>query len=332
MKRFYLPIVLFIIATISACETDVDLIGDFQETTVVYGLLDQTQSVQYIRINKAFITSGNAYEEAKIQGIIEYDKEDIEARLLEMNGDELVRAIPLLEMDTVIDEGVFNNNIVLYYTADTLYEDFTYELDILVYGEKKVTVATELIRTIAITSPRINIPVYFTPLPNIVQSLKWRLADYAKLYTGSVSFIYKEKKVGEDTTYRQMNWTLGSYLAEDTEPSSSQIEEQLSYFTTSFYSICENIIPYEDEAEEQKVSIRIPVGIDYSLAVAAEEFYTYMELNNSSGIVQEKATYTNVENGIGIFSSRYNQTLHLSLDLKTVSELQKLGLKFELPV
>jgi hypothetical protein len=57
-----------------------------------------------------------------------------------------------------------------------------------------------------------------------------------------------------------------------------------------------------------------------------------MELNNSSGIVQEKATYTNVENGIGIFSSRYNQTLHLSLDLKTVSELQKLGLKFELPV
>jgi len=39
---------------LSACSTDLDVIGDYKETMIVYGLLDQAQDTQYVKINKAF--------------------------------------------------------------------------------------------------------------------------------------------------------------------------------------------------------------------------------------------------------------------------------------
>ena len=42
------------------------MIGDFKETAVVYGLLDQSDSVHYVKINRAFIGPGNSLEFAQI--------------------------------------------------------------------------------------------------------------------------------------------------------------------------------------------------------------------------------------------------------------------------
>ena len=39
----------------SSCESDLDINSKWEEVTVVFGLLDQSQEKQYIRINKAFL-------------------------------------------------------------------------------------------------------------------------------------------------------------------------------------------------------------------------------------------------------------------------------------
>ena len=39
-----------------SCTTDFDTTAHYQDITVVYGLLDQTQPNQYIKINKAFLS------------------------------------------------------------------------------------------------------------------------------------------------------------------------------------------------------------------------------------------------------------------------------------
>ena len=51
----------------SACSTDLAVIGNYKETLVVYGLLDQSQLKQYIKINKAFLGEGNSFEYAQIK-------------------------------------------------------------------------------------------------------------------------------------------------------------------------------------------------------------------------------------------------------------------------
>jgi hypothetical protein len=64
---FYLLITIFFGgAMFSSCEEDVDLIGNFEETAVVYGLLNMKDSVHYIKINRAFIGPGNSLEIAQI--------------------------------------------------------------------------------------------------------------------------------------------------------------------------------------------------------------------------------------------------------------------------
>src|ERR1700746_1604456 len=57
---------------ISACSTDLDVIGNYKETLVVYGLLDVAQDTQYIKINKAFLGAGNAYEYAQIKDYTQF--------------------------------------------------------------------------------------------------------------------------------------------------------------------------------------------------------------------------------------------------------------------
>ncbi|MGB3948162.1 MAG: hypothetical protein WBM13_09260, partial [Bacteroidia bacterium] len=69
-KNNYILIALF--ALISACSTDLEVIGNYKETMVIYGLLDQSQPVQYIKINKAFLGEGNAFEYAQVQDSAQY--------------------------------------------------------------------------------------------------------------------------------------------------------------------------------------------------------------------------------------------------------------------
>ena len=50
----------------SSCEEDIILDGDFVETAVVYGLLDQADSIHFIKITRAFIGPGSALDIAQI--------------------------------------------------------------------------------------------------------------------------------------------------------------------------------------------------------------------------------------------------------------------------
>ena len=54
------------LVVLNSCNEKVKLVGNFQETAVVYGLLDQADSLHYIKINRAFIGPGNALEIAQI--------------------------------------------------------------------------------------------------------------------------------------------------------------------------------------------------------------------------------------------------------------------------
>jgi hypothetical protein len=67
MKNLFRFLLLFIvIITFVSCETDFDVIADYKEVAIVYGLLDQSEAVHYLRINKAFLGKGNAISYAQI--------------------------------------------------------------------------------------------------------------------------------------------------------------------------------------------------------------------------------------------------------------------------
>ena len=86
---------------------------------------------------------------------------------------------------------------------------------------------------------------------------------------------------------------------------------EIPYSPSSFFSICKSLIPHKEGSEisESSVVSRLVNRVEFLFSVAGDELNTYMEVNEpSSGIVQDKPDYTNIENGIGLFSCRFVRT------------------------
>ena len=104
---------------------------------------------------------------------------------------------------------------------------------------------------------------------------------------------------------------------------------EMLYFGETFFSLCQQNIPYSDQATEDRVHYRLTSDVEFILSVAGEDLNTYMEVNEpSSSIVQDKPEYTNIENGIGVFSSRYQKTRSKLLKSESDAILQEMNIKF----
>ena len=97
MKRISIYLVL-VLALFTNCSEEVNLNGDFKETAVVYGLLDHSDSLHFIKITRAFIGPGNALEIAQIPDSSYFD--DVELTVSEYVGGIFQRS--WLLSDTIV--------------------------------------------------------------------------------------------------------------------------------------------------------------------------------------------------------------------------------------
>ena len=70
--------IILVLLAFSSCENTVDINADWKETIVVYGLLDPNDSVQYIKVNKAFLNQNtSAYTVAQISDSLYLDSTEV---------------------------------------------------------------------------------------------------------------------------------------------------------------------------------------------------------------------------------------------------------------
>ena len=71
---YYYLTLLFVVCALNSCSNEVDVLADYQENAVIYGLLDPSQPVQFIKINKVFTNPNAAAGDiAKISDSLFYD-------------------------------------------------------------------------------------------------------------------------------------------------------------------------------------------------------------------------------------------------------------------
>ncbi len=326
MKRFAIFFLIFSsLLFFNSCETDFDINANYQDVTVVFGLLDQ-DSTTYVKINKAFLGEGNALIMAQIEDSSNYLNE-LNVTIEEWSGSDHLNTF---ELDTITitnkEEGVFYNPYqILYKTDAPLNEDNTYKLRII-NGEKEITSETKLINDFYMTKPRAG-GTYIVLTETTQKAVEWVSAINGKRYEVVIRFNYKEKFIDQaDTVYKHIDWVLGTVKS---NTSIGGEEMEMIYFGESFYFLCAQNIPYNDQSIEDKVHYRLPLNLDFIISVAGEDMNTYMEVNEpSSSIVQDKPEFTNIENGIGLFSSRYQKTRSKLLKSESVAILRDLNIKF----
>ncbi|MEY4596449.1 MAG: hypothetical protein RLZZ506_867, partial [Bacteroidota bacterium] len=96
----YLSIFVAGALALSSCEEDIILDGDFVETAVVYGLLDQADSIHMIKITRAFIGPGSALDIAQIPDSSYF--EQVEATVSEVVNGQVTRTWTL--QDTLVQD------------------------------------------------------------------------------------------------------------------------------------------------------------------------------------------------------------------------------------
>lgn len=321
MKLLRTLIILFIPGLfLLSCEEDFEIIAPYKNITVVYGLLDLGEDTSFIRINKAFLGEGDVFEMVQIADSSVY-KTGLQAVLEEWSGNSMVKSV---ELDTVTlgnkNDGIFYNPYqLLYYAPIILQPDKKYMLRLTVAGDT-VTGMTPVVNNFSFYKPGTS-SIYLKKGNST--NIEWGSAVNGKRYEVNFRFNYRELKYGStDTIYRRMDWVQQVQKSKNTDGGETM---SIVLSNDAFYSLLMDRVPYNDPAVEATVSERFTTNFEIIIGVGAEQLNTYMEVNEpSNSIVQDKPEYTNITNGIGLFSSRYRKIVPKKVHENTVVEIQSL--------
>ncbi|MCF8297702.1 MAG: hypothetical protein K9J13_09190 [Saprospiraceae bacterium] len=307
MRNILLLILSFIIITsYYSCETDFDMNAEYKDITIVYGLLNQNETTHYVKINRAFLGNDNTIALAQDPMTSSYG-DSLEVTLEEWRNSYYKRTFTmtdtLVERDPDSGSPFYNPSNpyqIIYKTKANLIEDGTYKLVIKnKYSGKIITSETKLIEDFTITKPNAGVStIGFNHKVSNPTDVQWRSGLNGRLYQLVIRFYYIERDLNNIETKKYVDWVLGTKTSQNINGGE---EMKLSYVGESFYKNIQDNVKFDPN-----VAVRIPDTVQFIFSVAADEFNTYMDINKpSSSIVQERPEYTNINNGIGIFSSRY---------------------------
>ena len=319
MKKWALYSILGLFTGISACDTDFDVNQNWTEIPVIYGLLNSTDSVSYIRVQKAFLGDGDAFVFAGNSDSIYYS-DVLNVKLEEWKNGVFQDSTLLVRDSTVIkDTGLFANNAHVLYKTDNAFqidEESEYRLEVKNISTAKIaTSSTQIVEKIIVSRPPQATTAKIRLTGNFPYTVNWLSAENGKIYELVIRFFYvEENKVTLQREVKNVDWFFPSKVVSNpSSPTSLEIE----IASGSFYTFLAS------QLDEDLTVNRYYCHLDFMFSVGAEDLFTYVQVNEPPiGIVQEKPQFTNIEGGLGIFSSRNNFTVeNKELDSESSSEL-----------
>ncbi len=344
MKRISQLFVLAFLAMLMlwSCDNELEINAEYRDINVVYGVLDPSKQRQYIRINRAFLTEDNAMVAATIADSSNYPYM-LNVTVQEFNkNNQLVKTYTLLT-DTLEKPGgvfsvgqqpfyyfesdqIFSINSYSELSSDTLYFDpenyFKLKIENPVTGD--ITEA----ETMLLTNFNVTKPAPYNKFVSFIfnnqAAVEMKSVPNGKVYQAKFIFYYRDVFVDNptDTIINEIVWDLGTLKSERI---SGGEELYFSYIPYTFFNIVKQRIPDNPNVKRYHGKFTENGRVDVQLVITAGalELSAYMDANKPSGsIIQDKPLYTNVTNGIGIFSSKRMVTLNYYLNALTVDSLR----------
>jgi hypothetical protein len=314
----------------TACSEEIDMSGERKETAVIYSLLNQADSIHYVKINRAFIGPGNALEIAQIPDS-NYFK-NVQATIQEVISGNTVRTWVL--HDTIIENkesGIFfaPEQKVYYFKTTSAAPlianaNTNYKLDVDINeGAFTVSGNTTLVKEMAINSPNPNASYGFASGDVNVDGYKYASITFAPGNSEivDVSMIVSfDEFIGATATTKSFTWKLGDFQTD----ALNDANKSLSASGFTFYSLIKQNATNNDAITRRKLkSIRLNV------TGGSDELQKYITINKpSSSLAQNKATYTNLTatnsaNVVGIFSARCTVFQHKNAWTQNLSLITK---------
>ncbi len=300
MKKLHILLLgLFSLLLFNKCSNDVDTNASYQDIVVVYGLLDPNDDACYLKINKAFLGPENALVMAKVADSSEFIDKLIVKMWSENNPGQV------FYFDTISvgnkQDGIFYNPYQVLYVANFKPEVNTKYFLQIFYKDLEITSEAHTIEEFL--SSDISKPGFARAIGfdyDLVNPVTWERKDQAPRYDITIRFHYKEVWEGQaDTVFRSFVWHT------DTKKSTIGDEIESYYNGSSFFNALGLYVAYSDPGKESQVVSRYTGNTEFIVEAGGTELNTYMEVTEpSNSIIQDRPQYSNINNGVGIFSAR----------------------------
>ena len=280
------------------CDNEIDLLSEYREIGVIYGILNYADSVHVVRIQKAFLGKGDANQMAQVSDSIYYP-DILDVRLIREQNGQQVETIPMTRFNgDDKEEGTFASspNILYHTNGEQIYSDSDYKI---------LVTNTETGYQFYATTPVVDSLKIYNPTPG--QLVNWSQNDFtmryslspeAYLYNLTIRFHYGEEVIGTGTVVpKYIDWVFANDLYSSPQGSTT-VEKDLSG-----EDFCRFVA---DKLNPEPNTVRYAGNLDFILVGGGKVLANFIRINQSSSTLLTSApSYTNVENGLGIFSSRY---------------------------
>ena len=323
-KYFSLLILASALLSMASCKKTLNVNAAWKDVTVVYGLLDQTEPIHYVKISKAFLGPGDALQFAQISDSSNYDT--LNVYLEEYNSTILLRTIAL--RDTMImnkDSGIFYFPVQkVYYSNARLNTGLTYHLVIKVIkngvARKEVEGYATLIGDVDVSIPMSVAKASF--LSGKTTEVKWTSATGGIRNQVNIRIRYAETIIGapNSTVIKSLDWLALT----DIKSLNDKGGQTMDYFINGDgFFIFMGAQLKSDTVNGQPVT-RALRNCDFIITVGSEDLSTYMDVTAPSmTIIQERPAFTDIINGIGLFSARTVKSVDsLQFSLYTLDEIK----------
>jgi len=325
MRKLLLLIAAGVVLLGSSCKNDLDINAPWKETLVVFGLLNSVENTHYVRISKAFLGEGDAIEFAGIYDSINVNPSLLEVTVEEYVNEQLTRTFGLTaDSGFAKDPGIFSAPAQIIYKFETpqnqgLLSNATYVLRAKnTSSGLEIRAETDMVGQIILSQPGAFLTEYGLT-PQAKTTLKIKSAENGKLYESFVYFIYREYPLNNpsDIVSKEIKINLGRLTRENVnsgETFNMEVGNKEIYQT-----LANNMVASTSENQ----LVRIADSIRFEVNAVTEEVQVYLSVNEpSNSLAQERPEYSNIENGIGIFSSRGSMKRTYYLNDNTVDSLR----------
>jgi hypothetical protein len=296
--------ILIILAGLASCRNDFEVMAPYKAIPLVYCILNQNDSVHFLRLEKSFLGEADANDMARQTDSIYFPEASV---FIERwaNSQMMERLVLERVLYPARDSGVFTNDPnFVYRTSAPIRGNSEYRLNITIpLTGAQVTATTHTISEFKVIKPEAykkNLP--FSSYDNY-QTVEWLTAPFTRVYHLMIRFHYLEVKE-EDTVSLSADWNIGDFVSQN---GAGGEDIKVEVLQRNFYKWLGNKLKIPSPDVQRLADKK---AVDFVLTIGGEELYTYMEVyKEDSGILKEKPVFTNIVNGIGLFSTRFKQSV-----------------------
>lgn len=314
MRKTIWPKVLILVvaASLFGCDNELKVAAEWKEIAIIYGALNPSVDKNYVRIQRAYLdvaTSALAF--SSLKDSLYFDT--LVVYVDEFENRVFTRRINLTKVDGNLlgipkDTGLFYSDENILYELDADIKPSmnatAWEYRITVMNPKNGYVATASSKSLGDIQARSPITptggsVYISNNQNHVVPVQFQEARFARAYRVAMNIRIEETKLA-DTSQRvvkELEWVMVN--SGNTQTLEGFREARYNVLSQGFFAKLNGSLDVDASIKRRLVSYDV---VFYGIS---DDFNTFLSvLRPSNTIVQKKPEFTNVDNGLGIFTSR----------------------------